>query len=127
MYFKHTTNAFDHHYIFLLILAKGKFLGWPRLKAFADSKINVTEKLKFILGKVETIAGIGENAAYLHFSPLPSMFQKASFSGLFKSRDYVGNCQLSIFTENQHLKRMLVVKGCTCFLIGHVFVIKQMT
>ena len=30
---------------------------WSKLKAFADNKINVTEKLKFVLGPVEYIVG----------------------------------------------------------------------
>ena len=32
-----------------------KILDWSKMKAFADSKINVTEKKKFVLGSVETI------------------------------------------------------------------------
>ena len=31
----------------------------PKLKAFADNKINVTQKLKFALGRVENIVGEG--------------------------------------------------------------------
>ena len=31
------------------------FLGWPKLKSFADDKINANEKLKFVLGRVENI------------------------------------------------------------------------
>ena len=34
--------------------------------AFADDKINVPEKLEFVLGWVENIVGNGENAAYQH-------------------------------------------------------------
>ena len=36
-------------------------------KAFADNKINVTEKLKFVLVMVENIVGKGKNAGYQHF------------------------------------------------------------
>ena len=32
------------------------------MKAFADDKINVTEKLKFIMVRLENIVGKGENA-----------------------------------------------------------------
>ena len=39
-----------------------KILDWSKLKAFADDKIKVTEKLKFVLGKVENTVGKGENA-----------------------------------------------------------------
>ena len=38
-------------------LPNGKFLDWSKLKAFADDKVNVTEKLKFILERVENIVG----------------------------------------------------------------------
>ena len=39
-----------------------KILDWSKLKAFADDKINLTEKLKFVLGTAENIVGKGENA-----------------------------------------------------------------
>ena len=35
------------------------FLHWSKLKALADYKINVTEKLKSVLGKVENIVRKG--------------------------------------------------------------------
>ena len=44
------------------------------MKGFADSKVNMTEKLKFVLRKVENIVRKGENAGY----------QKASYAGLLK-------------------------------------------
>ena len=43
------------------------------LKAFVDDKINVTEKLKFVLGRVENIMGKGENSLPA-FSPFATMF-----------------------------------------------------
>ena len=49
-----------------------------KLKAFADNKINATQKLEFDLGRVENIVGKGENASY---QPLPIMFSKAFFLG----------------------------------------------
>ena len=55
------------------------FLDWSKLKAFADDKINLTEKLKFVLGRVEIIVGKGENAGNQHFLLFPQCFQKASF------------------------------------------------
>ena len=42
-------------------------LEWSNLKAFADIKSNVAEKLKFVFRRVENIAGKGENADYQHF------------------------------------------------------------
>ena len=41
-----------------------KVLDWSKLKAFADNKINVTEKLKFDLERVENIVGKAENPGY---------------------------------------------------------------
>ena len=55
-----------------------------KLKALADDKINVTQKLKFVSGRVENILGKGENAGYQHFLLLPKCFQKSSSSGSLK-------------------------------------------
>ena len=38
-------------------LPKGKILDWSKLKAFANDKINVTEKFKFVLGRVKNNCG----------------------------------------------------------------------
>ena len=53
-------------------------MDWSKLKAFADNKLNVTEKLKFVFGKVEKIVGKGENAGYQHFLLFQQCFQEAS-------------------------------------------------
>ena len=65
-------------------LPNGKFLGLSRFKESADEKINVTQKLKFILERVENIAGKGENAGFQHFLLFPQCFQKASYIGSLK-------------------------------------------
>ena len=62
-------------------LPNNKILDWSKLKAFADDKIDVTEKLKFVLGRVGNIVGKGENAGYQHFLVFPQCFQKASCTG----------------------------------------------
>ena len=41
------------------------------MKAFADDKVDVTQKLKFILRQVENILGKGENAGYQQFLLFP--------------------------------------------------------
>ena len=51
------------------------------MKAFADNKMNMTQKLKFALGRIENILGKGENAGYQHFLLFQLHFQKASFLG----------------------------------------------
>ena len=47
-------------------LPNDKVLDLTKLKAFADNKINVTQMLKFSLGRVENVEK-GENAGYQHF------------------------------------------------------------
>ena len=54
------------------------------MKAFADDKINMMQKLEFALGRIENIVGKGENAGYQHFLLLPQCFQKASSLGSLK-------------------------------------------
>ena len=60
-------------------LPNDKILDSSKLKALADDKIYVTEKLKFVLRRVETIVGKGENCGY----------RKAFYKGVIKSRDCV--------------------------------------
>ena len=47
------------HLVRVNSLPNNKILGQSKLKAFADNKINVAEKLKFVLGRVENIVGKG--------------------------------------------------------------------
>ena len=65
-------------------LPNKKVLDWSKCKAFADDKMNVTIKFKFVLGWVENIVGKGENAGYQHFLLFLQCFQKASFAGLLE-------------------------------------------
>ena len=68
-------------------LPNDKRLNWSKKKA--DDKISVTEKLKFVLERVENIVGKRENAGCQHFLFFPQCFQKASFFKVVKSRDCV--------------------------------------
>ena len=67
-------------------LPNDKYLDWSKLKAFADDKMNVGEKLIFMEEKIENIVGQGENAGNQHFLLVPQCFQKASFSRSLKER-----------------------------------------
>ena len=69
---------------FVNSLPNNKILNWSKLKAFVDDKIRVNEKLKFGLGRVENIVGIGDSAGYQHFLLFPQWFRKAAFSRLLK-------------------------------------------
>ena len=54
------------------------------MKAFADDKINVNQRMKFDMGRVENIVGKGENAGYQHFLLFPQCFPKPSSLGSLK-------------------------------------------
>ena len=62
-------------------LPNNKKLDWSKSKAFADDKINVIEKLKFVLGRVENMVGNGENAGYQHFLLFHNVFNRLVFQG----------------------------------------------
>ena len=65
-------------------LPNDTFINWSKLKAFADDKLNLAEKLKFVLKGIENIEGKGENAGYQHFLVFPQCFQMVFFSGSLK-------------------------------------------
>ena len=58
-----------------------KILALPRLQAFADDKVKVTQKLEFVLERLEYIFG---KAGYQHFLLFLQFFQKPSSTGLLK-------------------------------------------
>ena len=60
------------------------------MKAFADNKLYVTEKSKFVLETVENIVGKGEKAGLPAFSPFPTIFSKGVFLKVNKSLDCMG-------------------------------------
>ena len=51
-------------FMVVLHLPNDKLFDWFRLKAFADDNINLNEKFKFRLGRVENIVGKRENAGF---------------------------------------------------------------
>ena len=57
----------NHHAWYFNSLPNEKFLDWSKLKAFADDKIKLAEKLTFLFGRVEYSVGKGENAVYQQF------------------------------------------------------------
>ena len=65
-------------------LPNDKILDKSKFKALADDKINLTNKLKLVLGMVENILGKGENAGYQHFLLFPKCFQKPPSLGSLK-------------------------------------------
>ena len=57
-----------------------KILVQTKLKALADDKIKVTEKMKFLLKRVENIVGKGENAVHQHFSFFHNVLKRINIS-----------------------------------------------
>ena len=70
-------RTMDLYSQFVNSLPNDKILDWSKMKAFADDKIDVTDKLKFLLGIVGNIVGKGENAGY-------QCFQMACYTGSLK-------------------------------------------
>ena len=71
------------------LLPNGKFLDWSKLQELADDKINVTEKIKFCIGKGRKHVGKRRKCWSPAFSPFPTMFSKGFFPRVVKSRDCV--------------------------------------
>ena len=63
----------------------------------------MNEKLNSGLGRVENIAGKGQNAGYQHFLLFPQCFQKLSLSGSLKVWDCVlrVNHSKPVFRDHQ--------------------------
>ena len=57
-------------------------LGWAKLKVCADDKIEETEKLKFIWGKVENVVGKGEMLVNSIFSFSHIVFSRSLKLGI---------------------------------------------
>ena len=66
-----------------------KILDWSKFKAFADDKINVAEMMIFLSDRVENIVGKRRKCWLPVFSQFPTMFSKAFFFRVVKSRDCV--------------------------------------
>ena len=81
MFLTHNTKQASMYLWIINSLPNDKFLDWSKLRVFADDKINVIKKLKFVFAQVEKIVGKGENAGYQHFLLFRQCFQKPNFSG----------------------------------------------
>ena len=68
-------------------LSNNKIFYWSKLKPFADDNLNVIQKLKFDVGKIENIVEKGENAGYQ--CPIPTIFSIGYYIRVVKSQDCV--------------------------------------
>ena len=72
----------------IIPLPNNKIVDLSKLKAFADHKINMTQKVNLVSLREENM-GKGENAGNQHFLLFSQCFPKDSFSGGVKSGDCV--------------------------------------
>ena len=69
---------------------KDKISDLSQFKVFADEKLKVTRKLKFVGGRLENIVGKRENAERQHFFVFPQCFQEGHYdSSVVVRRDCV--------------------------------------
>ena len=80
----HRSSKSVIQYQTLTPLPDGKILGLPKLKEFADDKLNVTQNVKVGFHRIENIVGKEENAIYQHFLFFPQYFQRAFSSSASK-------------------------------------------
>ena len=73
MFGKYLCNSVPHNKLLDLLKL--------RIIAFADDTINRADLLESICERLEKLVGNGENAGYLHFLLLPTMFSNVSFRG----------------------------------------------
>ena len=73
-------------------LPNGKILDWPKFKAFADDKMNVTEMMISLSNRVENTVEKRRKCRLPSFSPFPTMFSKALFFRVVECRDCVVKC-----------------------------------
>ena len=79
--FGHRHLSFYHTILTFNPLPDDKILGLPKLKAFADDKLNVTQNVKVVSHRIENIMGKRRKCCYQHFLIFLQCFQKAfSFS-----------------------------------------------
>ena len=79
LFIAHCSYYFAAKILFSLLfnpLLDDKILGLPKLKAFADDKLNVTKNVKVVFHRIENIVGKEETAGYQHFLLFPHCFQK---------------------------------------------------
>ena len=73
-----------HSPMILNSLPNDKFLGLPKLKAFADDNLDVTQDIKVVFHRIENIVEKEENAGHQHFLLFPQCFRKAFSSSASK-------------------------------------------
>ena len=92
-----------------LMVKQQIFFGRSKLKVFADDKINVNEKLKLGLGRLESIVGKGENAGYQHFLLFLQCFQKRFVSGSSKVGIVWQRIKIPLYNSNICLQAIFLV------------------
>ena len=85
----------------LTLYQSTKIFSWSKLKRFADNKMNVTQKLKFVFGRVENIVGKGEYVCY-------NFVVWERFNSLLNNPDFQQPQQRSLLNTLWEMEKMLV-------------------
>ena len=96
---------YSKHLICLTSLPNDKIFDLSKLKAFADNKIIVTQKLKFALWWGRKHCGKRRKCWLPAFSPFSTIFSNGYFFRVVKSRDCVVKSQIGFCVKK---KKMLV-------------------
>ena len=73
-------------------LTNDKFLDRSKLKAFADDKLNLAEKIEICFGKGRKHCGKRRKCWLPAFSPFPTVFSEGFYFRDVKSRDCMVKC-----------------------------------
>ena len=93
-----------------ILTPSGNILDSSRWKAFADDTINVTEKMKFVLGRVGNTVGYKrENAGLQAFSSFPTTFSTQSKTEIIISA--TSFCRLQMLSISLRPKFCHLVKS----------------
>ena len=91
---------------------QSQILDWSKLKAFADDKIIVVQKLNFVDGRVKNIVEKGEKACYQHIFIYSQCFQKSFILGGHLKLGLCGKGLIIYLFYNYQLNSVFVMDIC---------------
>ena len=96
-------------------LPNNTILDWSKLKVFAGDKINVTEKLKSVLGRVENIVGKVENVIFTTQSQLLITLGKKPYNPFPNKPWFLRVCSTSLLKTLWKKKELLIMSNFSVY------------